>query len=101
MQNDAGQTVQAEVEVPRADIRLVDAAVGGQQHRHRVLRDRVGRVGRHADDVDLAETMLQVDVVETCAAQGDQADAIAVEPVDYGGVHRVVDENAYPIKAFG
>lgn len=91
----AGEAVQGEVELPGAVIGLVDAADGGEQQRHGVFRHGIGRIGRHVNHVDLAEGMLDIHVVVTRRAQGDQLHAAFVQAVDDRGVHRIVDKDAH------
>ena len=98
---EARQIPQGEVEVPGTDVGLVDAADGGQQHGHGVLGHGVGGIGRHVEHMYFAEAMLHVHVVEARAAQGDHAHAQLIEPVDDGGVHLVVDEDAHRVRALG
>ena len=80
---------------------LWGAAHGGEQQRDGVLRHGIGRVGGHMDDVDLAEGGPHVHVVVAGGAQGDQLDAVFVQPLDHGGVDRVVHEHAHRVAAPG
>ena len=50
------------------------------------------------EDVDSSEAVLHVHIVEARAAQNDHAHAQRMEPVDDGGVHLVVDENAHRVR---
>lgn len=53
------------------------------------------------DDVDLAEGGSHVHVVVAGRAQGDQLDAVFVQPLDHSGVDRVVHEHAHRVAAPG
>ena len=99
VQIEARQPGQAEIEVARADIRLVRVPVDRQQQRHRVLRHRVGRVRRDAEDVQLAEAGFGIHIVEARAAQRNDPNAQIIKFVYNLLIHRVVDEHAYAVKA--
>ena len=73
----------------------VDVAVEGHHERHRVLGNRVGRVGGHPDDVDAgASAAFEIDVVEAGAAERHEPHAQLAQPLGDAGVHDVVDERA-------
>ena len=95
----ARQPGQAEIEVARADIRLVRVPIDGQQQRHRVLRHRVGGVRRDAEDMQLAEAGFGIHIVEARAAQCDDPNAQIIKLVYDLLIHRVVDEHAHAVKA--
>ena len=65
---EACHTGETKVVVSGADERLVDASDGRKQHRHSVLGDRIGRVGRNSQNVYPSEGILHVNVVEACAS---------------------------------
>ena len=95
----ARQPGQAEIEVARADIRLVCVPVDGQQQRHRVLRHRIGRVRRNAEDMQLSEAGFGIHIVEARAPQCDDPNAQIIKFVYNLLIHRVVDEHAHTVKA--
>ena len=99
VQVEAREAGQAEIEVARADIGLVRVPVHGQQQRHRVLRHRVGRVGRDTEDAEPAAACARIHIVEARAPQRDDPDAEPVQLVRDLRVHRVVDEHAHAVKA--
>ena len=99
VQVEARQPGQAEIEVARADIRLVCVPVDGQQQRHRVLRHRIGGVRRDAEDVQLSETGLGIHIVKARAPQCDDPNAQIIKLVYDLLIHRVVDEHAHTVKA--
>ena len=99
MQVEARQPGQAEVEVARADIRLVCVPVDGQQQRHRVLRHRIGGVRRNAEDMQLSEAGFGIHIVEARAPQCDDPNAQIIKLVYDLLIHRVVDEHAHTVKA--
>ena len=91
---EADQTVEGEVHVTHAPVRLRDPPVEGHRERHGVLGHGIGRVGRHAghDDPVLLGG-LEVNTVEAGAAQGDHAHALLGEDPDDLPVQSVVDED--------
>ena len=95
----ARQPGQAEIEVARADIRLVCVPVDGQQQRHRVLRHRVGRVRRNTEHMELSKTSFGIHIVEARAPQCDDPNAQIIKFVYDLLIHRVVDEHAHTVKA--
>ena len=99
VQVEACESGQAEIEVARSDIRLVRVPVDGQQQRHRVLRHRIGRVRRDAEDVHLAEAGFGIHIVEARAAQRNDPNAQIIKFVYNLLIHRVVDEHAHTVKA--
>ena len=101
VQVEADHVVQAEIEVPRADIGFVDAADRGQEQRHGVFRNRVGRVGGDAQDRQTTACVPQVHIVEARTAQKQDADAHIAEQVDDRGVNIVVDEYANGVAPAG
>ena len=101
MEVKAGQSGQAEIEFPGADVCLVGPAVDGQKQCHGVLRHRVGRVGGDPEHVDLSKGRPGVHVVEARAAQGDDLHAQLMEPVHNGLIDGVVDKDADPVESGG
>ena len=99
MQIEARQPGQAEIEVARADIRLVRMPVDGQQQRHRVLRHRVGRVRRNTEHMELSKAGFGIHIVEACAPQRNDPHAQIIKLVYDLRVYRVVDEHAHTVKA--
>ena len=99
MEIESGQPVQGEVELAGPVIRLMNPPHGSEQQRDGMLGNRVGGISRDMDDVDLSEGGRQVHVIVTRRAQGDQPDAVFMQPVDYGGVHRIVHEHADSVAA--
>ena len=83
----------------RADIRFVRVPVDGQQQRHRVLRHRIGRVRRNAEDMQLSEAGFGIHIVEARAPQCDDPNAQIIKLARDLRVYRVVDEHAYAVKA--
>ena len=96
------QTVQGEVSVARAPSRPVDLAVEGEHQRQGIFGHRIRRIGRHTHHLDAAFPCgLQIDVVEPCAAQGDQSDAVVGHGPDHVPVGIVIDEDADHVRALG
>ena len=96
----SGQPVQAEIEVARTDVSLVNPADGGQKKRHRMLRHRIRRVGRHANHVNSSVSMLDVDIVVAGAAKRDEPHAHLINAVDHIRVDVIIDENTHRVAAF-
>ena len=97
----ARQADNAEIELARAVVRLVQPAVQCEQQPHRMLGDRVRRVGRHAHDVQLFKSGLHVHIAVSGAAHGDELHAVVVEPLDGERVDAVVHEGAHGVEAVG
>ena len=95
----ARQPGQAEIEVARADIRLVRVPVDRQQQRHRVLRHRIGGVRRNTEHMELSEAGFGIHIVEARAAQRNDPHAQIIKFVYNLLIHRVVDEHAHAVKA--
>ena len=90
---EAGHAVQREIEIARADIRLVDAPHRGQQERHCMLRDRIGRIRRHMHNAQTAVCgSLQIHIVVACAAHGDIFALELRELIEDGSVKLIVDK---------
>ena len=96
---DAGQPDNAEIELARAPVRLVQSAVQREQQPHRVLGDGVRRIRGHAHDVQLAVRRLDVHIAVARAAHGDELHAVLVQPLHGERVDAVVDERADGVKA--
>ena len=94
MQVKARQPVQGKIEFPGSVVRLVDAANGGEQQRHGVLRHGIGGIGGHVHYVDFPERVADVHVVVPSGTQGDQLYPVFVKPVDHLRVHVVVHKHA-------
>ena len=99
VQVEARQALEAEVEIPGADIGLVGPAVDGQQQGHGMLGHSVGRVGRDPENPELPLAGLDIHIVEAGAAQYDGLDPQLVQLIHHFGVHGVVDEDAYRVKS--
>ena len=98
---DAQQSAQGEIVVLDLDIGLVDAAVCSLDDGHGMLRDRIGGIGRNTQDLDAVFLCgFRIDIVETGAAQQDQADAAFSENLDDFAGSFIVDENADSVEAF-
>ena len=95
----AGEAADVEVELPGADVGLVQAAVHRQQHAHGVLRDGVGRVGGHAHHRKFALGGLEVHVAVTRAAHGQHAHALVDQDAHGLRTDIVVDEGAGCVEA--
>jgi hypothetical protein len=81
---EAQQRVQAEIALTHAIEGAMNLAIQRQHEADRVLGDGIGRIGRHARDGDAEPRAFgEVDVVETRAAQGDEADALAVQQIQH------------------
>ena len=77
----------------------MNAVDGGEQQRHGVLRHRIGGVGGHPHHVHPAVGVAHIHVVETGTTHGHRGNAQLHQTVDDGGVYRVVDKGAHPVKA--
>ena len=95
VQVEAEQPVQREVAIPDPGIRARDVPDRGEDLRHGVLRDGMGRIGGHAAHHD-AEVGRggQVDVVEAGRAQRHEAHATSCRRREGSRVEGVVDEGA-------
>lgn len=71
-----------------------------QEQRHGVLCDRIRRVCRHSNDMDLAVRIFDVDVVVARAPKRDQADVHLHEFIDDFAVHVIVNEYTHNIAPF-
>ena len=96
---EAREPAQGEIEVPGAVVGLVDTPDRGEQQRRRVFRHGVGGVGGDVDHMDLSEGVAHVHIVVSGGAQGDEPYPAVVQPVNDGGVRRVVDEDAHRLAA--
>jgi hypothetical protein len=91
----AEQPVEREIALAHAGVGAVDGAVQAQDHRHRVLRHRVRRIGGHAGDCHAQPARGdEIDVVEAGRAQRQEAGAGAGERLEHGLVGPVVHEEA-------
>ena len=89
------QSPEFEVAIAHAAVGPVDVPVRGEQQRQAVLRDRERRVFRHPQHLDPVSLRRgEIDVVETGAAQRDQADPAPGQLPDGIGVELVVHEHA-------
>ena len=79
----------------------MQAAVQSEQQAHRVLRDGVGRIRRHADDVQLFVGCFDIHIAVARAAHGDDLHAVFIQPVDGLGIDVVVYKGAHGVKAIG
>ena len=95
----AGEAADVEVELPGADVGLVQAAVHRQQHAHGVLRDGVGRVGGHTHHGEPAFGGLEVHVAVASAAHSQHAYALVDEDAHGLRADIVVDEGAGRVEA--
>ena len=87
--------VQHEIAGPVAGVRMVQSTIEHHHQRHGELGDRIGRIGRHAHDVELVLlTGLQVDVVEACGPQRNQFHAQRRKSLHDLRMTFVVDEDA-------
>ena len=94
------ESLQREVAVARAPACARDLAVEREHHRHRVLRDGMGRIGGYAHDGDVEGPRgFQVDVVVTGTAQRQQSHAVACQFAHHFGVGRIVDEDTRRLRA--
>ncbi len=101
MQYGAREADDAEIKIAGAVVGLVDLAVQREQQPHRVFGDRVGRIGRHAQNVNFTEGRGKVDVAVTGAAHGQHPNTVVVQGVERRGVDIVIDEGADRVVAGG
>ena len=93
------RSLQREVAVARAPACARDLAVEREHHRHRVLRDGMGRIGGYAHDGDVEGPRgFQVDVVVT-GSSAAQSHAVACQFAHHFGVGRIVDEDTRRLRA--
>ncbi len=95
MQVEAEQAFQGEIALAHAHVSAMELAIEREDQRHRMLRDRLRRVARHASDLEaqLARGH-QIHIVESGAAQRDQADALVRQAGQRRPVELIIDEGA-------
>ena len=93
---EADESIEREVMFADTVISAVDVAVKREQEADSVFRNSVGRVGGHAHDSE-AEFLgsVEIDVVETGAAQGDELHAAFGKFGDTGAIYAVVHKDAH------
>ena len=79
---EAHQSVEGEVKVPCAEVRLVNLAVQRQQQSHGELRHRIGRIAGNTHHRDASSCSVPIHVVVAGAAEGDHLDALLTQPVN-------------------
>lgn len=72
-----------------------------EEEGHGVFGDGVRRVARDADDVDAAVCVAHIDVIEACAAHGNEFDAAIGEDVDGFSGNIIIYEGADGVVASG
>lgn len=92
---EAKQTVECEIPFAHPIVRAMDLAVQAEDERERMLRDGVGGVGRHANDLQSQSVgRPQVDVVESRAAQSDEPATLTSQDIECSSVALIVHEEA-------
>ena len=94
------QPIKGQVAFANPLVGAMGLPVQGEHQRQGMLGHRGGRVGRHPKHPEVQPARrIQIDVVETGAAQGDAANATGRKGLEHGGGEVVVDEGAYRIGA--
>ena len=66
-----------------------------------MLRNGVGGIGRHTENMDFSEAGPGIHIVETGAAQGNHPHATGIKLFHNGCVGHIIYENAHAVKTVG
>ena len=101
MEVEAQEAAEGEIMITRSQISAMNFTIECEDERHGMFCDGVRRVSRDADDVDAAVSMAHIDVIETCAAHGNEFDAAICQDVNGLSRNIVIDEGADCVVASG